>query len=166
MSRISTRSTPGILAAANGLIAHNRGRIGKALFTEGRAGEAGGGVERLGAQVLVGGKAEQLAREGASLNDMAILVAQFQTRASRSRFVAMACLCRVAGAGFALERRRSAVALAYLRIVTSPNDALAFERIVNVPKRGLGDGDGAMPPVRGAWTCLPAGGARWSRRMR
>jgi DNA helicase-2/ATP-dependent DNA helicase PcrA len=137
------RSTPGILAAANGLIAHNRGRIGKALFTEGRAGEP---VKVIGVwdgpeeARLVGDKAEQLAREGASLNDMAILVrAQFQTRAFEDRFVGIGLPYRIVGGFRFYERAEVRDALAYLRIVTSPNDALAFERIVNVPKRGLGD---------------------------
>jgi DNA helicase-2/ATP-dependent DNA helicase PcrA len=137
------RSTPGILAAANGLIAHNRGRIGKALFTEGRAGEP---VKVVGVwdgpeeARLVGDKAEQLAREGASLNDMAILVrAQFQTRAFEDRFVSIGLPYRIVGGFRFYERAEVRDALAYLRIVTSPNDALAFERIVNVPKRGLGD---------------------------
>ena len=137
------RSTPGILAAANGLIAHNRGRIGKALFTEGRAGEP---VKVIGVwdgpeeARLVGDKAEQLAREGASLNDMAILVrAQFQTRAFEDRFVSIGLPYRIVGGFRFYERAEVRDALAYLRIVTSPNDALAFERIVNVPKRGLGD---------------------------
>ncbi len=166
------RSTPGILAAANGLIAHNRGRIGKALFTEGRAGEP---VKVIGVwdgpeeARLVGDKAEQLAREGASLNDMAILVrAQFQTRAFEDRFVAIGLPYRIVGGFRFYERAEVRDALAYLRIVTSPNDALAFERIVNVPKRGLGARRwGRCTGWREAWTVpCPKPQARWSRRMR
>ncbi|MBC7506033.1 MAG: ATP-binding domain-containing protein, partial [Sandarakinorhabdus sp.] len=89
---------------------------------------------------LIGDKAEQLAREGASLNDMAILVrAQFQTRAFEDRFVAIGLPYKIVGGFRFYERAEIRDALAYLRIVASPNDALAFERIVNTPKRGLGD---------------------------
>ena len=137
------RSTPHILAAANGLIAHNKGRIGKALFTEVGAGDP---VKVIGVwdgpeeARLVGDTAERQAREGASLNDMAILVrAQFQTRAFEDRFVSIGLPYKIVGGFRFYERLEIRDALAYLRIVTSPNDALAFERVVNVPKRGLGD---------------------------
>jgi len=138
------RSTAPILAAANGLIAHNKGRIGKALFT----GQTGGGtpVKVIGVwdgpeeARLVGDTAEQLARDGSSLNDMAILVrAQFQTRTFEDRFVSIGLPYKIVGGFRFYERAEIRDALAYLRIVASPNDALAFERIANVPKRGLGD---------------------------
>ncbi len=141
------RSTPPILAAANGLIAHNKGRIGKALFTE-ASGAAGAGepVRVIGVwdgpeeARLVGETAERLGRDGVSLNAMAILVrAQFQTRAFEDRFVAIGLPYKIIGGFRFYERAEIRDALAYLRIVASPNDALAFERIVNVPKRGLGD---------------------------
>ena len=138
------RSTAPILAAANGLIAHNKGRIGKALFTGDKSG--GEPIKVVGVwdgpeeARLVGDKAEQLARDGASLNDMAILVrAQFQTRAFEDRFVAIGLPYKIVGGFRFYERAEIRDALAYLRIVASPNDALAFERIVNLPKRGLGD---------------------------
>jgi DNA helicase-2/ATP-dependent DNA helicase PcrA len=138
------RSTAPILAAANGLIAHNKGRIGKALFT-GR-GDGGEPIRVIGVwdgpeeARLVGDKVEALARGGASLNDAAILVrAQFQTRAFEDRFVAIGLPYKIVGGFRFYERAEIRDALAYLRIVASPNDALAFERIVNVPKRGLGD---------------------------
>ena len=138
------RSTAPILAAANGLIAHNKGRIGKALFTGNTSG--GTPVKVIGVwdgpeeARLVGDKAEALSRDGASLNDMAILVrAQFQTRAFEDRFVAIGLPYKIVGGFRFYERAEIRDALAYLRIVASPNDALAFERIVNVPKRGLGD---------------------------
>jgi DNA helicase-2/ATP-dependent DNA helicase PcrA len=138
------RSTAPILAAANGLIAHNKGRIGKALFTGDTA--AGEPVKVIGVwdgpeeARLVGDKSEQLAREGTSLNDMAILVrAQFQTRAFEDRFVSIGLPYKIVGGFRFYERAEIRDALAYLRIVASPNDALAFERIVNTPKRGLGD---------------------------
>jgi DNA helicase-2/ATP-dependent DNA helicase PcrA len=144
------RSTAHILAAANGLIAYNKGRIGKALFTDTRSGSGGMGtgdpVNIIGVwdgpeeARLVGDKAEQLARDGNSLNDMAILVrAQFQTRAFEDRFVSIGLPYKIVGGFRFYERAEVRDALAYLRIITSPNDALAFERIVNIPKRGLGD---------------------------
>ena len=146
------RSTAPILAAANGLIAHNKGRIGKALFT----GDTDGGepIKIIGVwdgpeearlvgdrvEALARGRGEQLSREGSSLNDMAILVrAQFQTRAFEDRFVSIGLPYKIVGGFRFYERAEIRDALAYLRIVASPNDALAFERIVNVPKRGLGD---------------------------
>jgi DNA helicase II / ATP-dependent DNA helicase PcrA len=140
------RSTAQILAAANGLIAHNKGRIGKALFTTGGNSAAGDPVKVIGVwdgpeeARLVGDKVEQLSRDGASLNDMAVLVrAQFQTRAFEDRFVGIGLPYKIVGGFRFYERAEVRDALAYLRIVTSPNDALAFERIVNTPKRGFGD---------------------------
>lgn len=137
------RSTPHILAAANALIAHNRGRLGKALFTTHSSGEkvqvtsVWDGPEEAR---LVGDEAERLAREGISLNDMAILVrAQFQTRLFEDRFIAIGLPYRIVGGFRFYERAEVRDALAYLRLVQSPDDALAFERIVNLPKRGLGD---------------------------
>ncbi|WP_310474050.1 UvrD-helicase domain-containing protein [Sandarakinorhabdus sp.] len=137
------RSTPHILAAANALIAHNRGRLGKALFTAHTSGEpvevtsVWDGPEEAR---LVGDEAERLGREGASLNDMAILVrAQFQTRLFEDRFIAIGLPYRIVGGFRFYERAEVRDALAYLRLVQSPDDALAFERIINVPKRGLGD---------------------------
>ncbi len=137
------RSTPPILAAANGLIAHNKGRIGKALFTTSNSGDP---VKVIGVwdgpeeARLVGDTAEMRGRDGVSLNDMAILVrAQFQTRAFEDRFVSIGLPYKIVGGFRFYERAEIRDALAYLRIVNSANDALAFERIVNVPKRGLGD---------------------------
>ena len=137
------RSTPHILAAANALIAHNSGRLGKALFTAHASGEkvevtsVWDGPEEAR---LVGDEAERIARDGVSLNDMAILVrAQFQTRLFEDRFIAIGLPYRIVGGFRFYERAEVRDALAYLRLVASPDDALAFERIVNVPKRGLGD---------------------------
>jgi len=137
------RSTPHILAAANALIANNRGRLGKALFTTHASGDkvaitsVWDGPEE---SRLVGDEAERLAREGVSLNDMAILVrAQFQTRLFEDRFIAIGLPYRIVGGFRFYERAEVRDALAYLRLVAGPDDALAFERIVNLPKRGLGD---------------------------
>ena len=152
------RSTPHILAAANALIANNGGRLGKALFTTHASGEkvavtsVWDGPEEAR---LVGDEAERLAREGASLNDMAILVrAQFQTRLFEDRFIAIGLPYRIVGGFRFYERAEVRDALAYLRLVQSPDDALAFERIVNVPKRGLGDK--AMATMHGAARAMNA----------
>ncbi|WP_439546650.1 ATP-dependent helicase [Sandarakinorhabdus sp.] len=146
------RSTPHILGAANALIANNRGRLGKALFTAHASGEqvqvtsVWDGPEEAR---LVGDEAEKLAREGVSLNDMAILVrAQFQTRLFEDRFISIGLPYRIVGGFRFYERAEIRDALAYLRLVAQPDDALAFERIVNLPKRGLGDK--AMATMHGA----------------
>ncbi|MBU6167268.1 MAG: UvrD-helicase domain-containing protein [Alphaproteobacteria bacterium] len=137
------RSTPHILAAANHLIAHNRGRLGKSLFTAHAQGDkvAVTGVWDGPEEArVVGDEAERLGRDGVSLNAMAILVrAQFQTRLFEDRFIAIGLPYRIVGGFRFYERAEIRDALAYLRLVQSPDDALAFERIVNVPKRGLGD---------------------------
>ncbi len=137
------RSSPHILAAANGLIAHNKGRLGKGLWTDRNAGDP---VKVIGVwdgpeeARIVGETAERLSRDGSSLNDMAILVrAQFQTREFEDRFIAIGLPYKIVGGFRFYERVEIRDALAYLRVIASPADALAFERIANVPKRGLGD---------------------------
>jgi DNA helicase II / ATP-dependent DNA helicase PcrA len=137
------RSTPHILAAASGVIANNGGRLGKTLWTEKDAGEK---VKVLGIwdgpeeARRVGEEIEALQRGGLSLDDTAILVrAQHQTREFEDRFIAIGLPYRIIGGFRFYERQEIRDALAYLRIVAQPADDLAFERIVNVPKRGLGD---------------------------
>ncbi|MGK6320352.1 ATP-dependent helicase [Sphingomonas sp. DT-204] len=137
------RSTPHILAAASGVIAHNGGRLGKTLWTEASEGEK---VRVIGVwdgpeeARRVGDEIEAAARAGTSLNDIAILVrAQHQTREFEDRFIAIGLNYRIVGGFRFYERAEIRDALAYLRVVAQPADDLAFERIVNVPKRGLGD---------------------------
>jgi DNA helicase-2/ATP-dependent DNA helicase PcrA len=137
------RSTPSILAAAGGLIARNSGRLGKTLWTDMPPGES---VRVIGVwdgpeeARLVGERIETLQRGGVSLNDIAILVrAQFQTREFEDRFITIGLPYKIVGGFRFYERAEIRDALAYLRVVVSPNDSLAFERIVNTPKRGLGD---------------------------
>jgi len=137
------RSTPHILAAASGVIANNGGRLGKTLWTEKDQGEK---VKVLGIwdgpeeARRVGEEIESLQRSGMSLDAMAILVrAQHQTREFEDRFIAIGLPYRIIGGFRFYERQEIRDALAYLRIVAQPADDLAFERIVNVPKRGLGD---------------------------
>ena len=137
------RSTPHILAAASGLIAHNGGRLGKTLWTEVNDGEK---VDVIGVwdgpeeARQVGEMIETHQRSGGSLDDAAILVrAQFQTREFEDRFISIGMPYRIIGGFRFYERAEIRDALAYLRLVNQPADDLAFERIVNQPKRGLGD---------------------------
>ncbi|WP_156678651.1 ATP-dependent helicase [Sphingomonas profundi] len=137
------RSTPHILAAASGVIAHNGGRLGKTLWTDEAEGDK---VRVIGVwdgpeeARRVGDEIESHRRRGGRLDDVAILVrAQFQTREFEDRFIAIGLPYRIVGGFRFYERAEIRDALAYLRVIAQPADDLAFERIVNVPKRGLGD---------------------------
>jgi DNA helicase-2/ATP-dependent DNA helicase PcrA len=137
------RSTPHILAAATGLIAHNAGRLGKTLWTEVNEGDR---VRVIGVwdgpeeARRVGEEIESHLRRGGSLDDCAILVrAQFQTREFEDRFIAIGLAYQIVGGFRFYERAEIRDAVAYLRLVNQPADDLAFDRIVNQPKRGLGD---------------------------
>ncbi|AXI42909.1 ATP-dependent helicase [Sulfitobacter sp. SK011] len=141
------RSTPHILAAASGVIAGNEGRLGKTLWTEQKEGEK---VRLIGhwdgeeEARWVGDEVEALQRgtrgmKPLSLDAMAILVrASHQMRAFEDRFLTIGLPYRVIGGPRFYERLEIRDAMAYFRVVTSPDDDLAFERIVNTPKRGLG----------------------------
>lgn len=137
------RSTPQILAAASGLIAQNAGRLGKTLWTdapEGRKVEVVGVWDGPEEARRVGEELETVQRRGERLDRCAILVrAQFQTREFEDRFIAIGLPYRIVGGFRFYERAEIRDALAYLRVIQQPADDLAFERIVNVPKRGLGD---------------------------
>src|ERR1035437_2699053 len=137
------RSTGHILAAASHLIAHNEGRLGKTLRTEDVLGEkvtVTGSWDSEEEARAIGEEIEELQRAGHKLNDIAILVrASFQMREFEDRFVTLGLPYRVIGGPRFYERAEIRDALAYLRVINSPADDLAFERIVNVPKRGLGD---------------------------
>jgi DNA helicase-2/ATP-dependent DNA helicase PcrA len=137
------RSTGHILAAASHLIAHNEGRLGKTLRTEDVDGEkvtVTGSWDSEEEARAIGEEIEELQRAGHKLNDIAILVrASFQMREFEDRFVTLGLPYRVIGGPRFYERAEVRDALAYLRVINSPADDLAFERIVNVPKRGLGD---------------------------
>lgn len=136
------RSTAHILSAASALIAHNKGRLGKTLWTE----EEGGEAIRIKAvwddseeARFIGEEIEARQRGGVSLADMAILVrAGFQTRAFEERFLTLGISYRVVGGLRFYERLEIRDAIAYLRAIHQPRDDLAFERIVNTPKRGIG----------------------------
>ena len=163
------RSTPHILAAASGVIAGNRGRLGKTLWTQEQEGEK---VRLIGhwdgeeEARWIGEEIEALQRgtrgmRQFSLDEMAILVrASHQMRAFEDRFLTIGLPYRVIGGPRFYERLEIRDAMAYFRVVTSPADDLAFERIVNTPKRGPGDKaqqtiqriarDNGVPLVQGA----------------
>jgi DNA helicase-2/ATP-dependent DNA helicase PcrA len=137
------RSTPAILGAASGLITANKGRLGKTLWTEGEPGE------RIKIQGVwdaeeearnVASDAEQLHRDGHKFSDMAVLVrAAFQMREFEDRFLTLGIPYRVIGGPRFYERAEIRDAMAYFRLIAQGDDDLAFERIVNKPKRGIGD---------------------------
>ncbi len=143
------RSTGHILAAASHLIAHNEGRLGKTLRTEDVLGEkvqVTGGWDSEEEARTIGEEIEQLQRDARErgedhpLDEIAILVrASFQMREFEDRFIQLGLPYRVIGGPRFYERAEIRDALAYLRVIAQPADDLAFERIVNVPKRGLGD---------------------------
>jgi DNA helicase-2/ATP-dependent DNA helicase PcrA len=142
------RSTPHILATASHLIAKNEGRLGKTLWTDVPEGEK---VRLIGhwdgeeEARWIGEEVEALQRgrrhlEPYSLNDMAILVrASHQMRAFEDRFLTIGLPYRVIGGPRFYERLEVRDAMAYFRLAVSPDDDLAFERVVNTPKRGVGE---------------------------
>ena len=139
------RSTPAILATASHLIAHNEDRLGKTLFTDAdemdaekvtvaSAWDSGEEARAICEEI------EQLQRRKHTLNEIAILVrTSAQMREFEDRFFTLGMNYRVVGGPRFYERQEIRDALAYLRVIAQPDDGLAFERIVNVPKRGLGD---------------------------
>ncbi|HUZ66281.1 MAG TPA: UvrD-helicase domain-containing protein [Beijerinckiaceae bacterium] len=137
------RSTGHILAAASCLIAHNKGRLGKTLFTDGEPGAkptVTGVWDSEEEARTIGEEIERLQRQGETLDEIAILVrASFQMREFEERFITLGLPYRVIGGPRFYERAEIRDALAYLRCIAQPADDLAFERIVNVPKRGLGE---------------------------
>jgi DNA helicase-2/ATP-dependent DNA helicase PcrA len=136
------RSTSHILGAAAGVIAQNRGRLGKTLWTSAEEGD------KVVVRAVwdadeearwVGEEIEALQRKGHALSEVAILVrAAFQTREFEERFISLALPYRVIGGPRFYERQEIRDALAYLRLVNQPGDDLAFERILNTPRRGIG----------------------------
>ena len=190
------RSTPVILGAASGLIAANKGRLGKTLWTEGDAGEkikVQGVWDAEEEARNLAAEAEDLHRQGHAFSQMAILVrASFQMREFEDRFISLGLPYRVIGGPRFYERAEIRDAMAYLRLIAQGDDDLAFERIVNKPKRGIGDAsvaslhafargrqipllaaareiaetDELPPKARKALTELGANFARWSETAR
>ncbi|WP_426050420.1 UvrD-helicase domain-containing protein [Brevundimonas sp. SL161] len=137
------RSTSHILGAASGLIAANRDRLGKTLWTEDQTGDkvrVRGVWDGEAESRLIADEIETAKRDGLKYKDMAVLVrASFQMRAFEERFVLLAIPYTVIGGPRFFERAEIRDAHAYLRLIQSEDDDLAFERIVNVPKRGIGE---------------------------
>ena len=135
------RSTGHILAAASSLIAKNENRLGKTLYTSIDDGEkllVSGYWDGQDEARHVASKIEGKLKDGFDLNQIAVLVrAGFQTREFEERFLAIGLPYRVVGTRF-YERAEIRDAMAYLRLINQPADDLAFERIINTPKRGLG----------------------------
>ncbi|MEM8833598.1 MAG: UvrD-helicase domain-containing protein [Pseudomonadota bacterium] len=137
------RSTGHILSAANGVIAQNEGRLGKELFTsagEGEKVQVRGLWDGPAEARYIGEEIESLQTKQVSLNQMAVLVrTAFQMREFEERFIQLNLSYRVIGGPRFYERKEVRDALAYLRVVMQSHDDLALERIINVPKRGIGD---------------------------
>src|SRR3954467_14462953 len=137
------RSTSAILGAASGLIAANKGRLGKTLWTDGDEGEkirVAGVWDAEEEARNVSAEAEDLHRQGQNYAQMAVLVrASFQMREFEDRFISLGLPYRVIGGPRFYERQEIRDAMAYLRLIAQGDDDLAFERIVNKPKRGIGD---------------------------
>ncbi len=139
------RSTEQILGAAAGLIAHNTGRLGKTLRS-GRNDARGDKVQVYGLwdsdeeARMVGERIEALRREGHASAEMAILVrANAQTRAFEERLITLGIPYKVIGGLRFYERQEIRDAVAYARVLNQPSDDLAFERIINLPRRGVGE---------------------------
>ena len=137
------RSTQNILSAASGLIAKNKDRLGKKLWTDRKDGELvkltcykNGREEATGISDII----EQKLKKKYSLNSVSILVrAIFQTREFEERFLKIGMGYRVIGGTKFYERAEIKDSIAFLRIINQKNDDLAFERIINVPKKSIGD---------------------------
>ncbi len=137
------RSTSPILASASYLIAFNKSRLGKTLWTEADAHHDPIRIRSVWDDQeearFVGEEVEAFQRDGFVLKEMAILVrAGYQTRAFEERFITLGVPYRVIGGLRFYERMEIRDAVAYLRVISQPNDDLAFERIINTPKRGIG----------------------------
>ena len=137
------RSTRHILGAASALIAANQDRLGKTLWTEDDSGDkvrVRGVWDGEAEARLIADEIETARKQGMNYKDMAVLVrASFQMRAFEERFVMLAVPYQVIGGPRFFERAEIRDAHAYLRLIQSEDDDLAFERIVNVPKRGIGE---------------------------
>jgi len=137
------RSKANILNAANFLISNNKNRMGKDLWTDDDAGEK---IEIINVNnneeeaTYISDKIEELLSSGVLLENFAILVrASYQTRAFEDRFIKIGMPYKIIGGTKFYERLEIRDALAFLRIVASDYDDLAFERIINVPKKGIGE---------------------------
>jgi DNA helicase II / ATP-dependent DNA helicase PcrA len=137
------RSTGHILGAAAALIAKNKGRLGKTLFTDDILGDkvsVTGVWDDEEEARIIGEDIERLRKDGHNLNEVAILVrSSAQMRVVEDRFMTLGLPYRVIGGPRFYERQEIKDAVAYMEVIGNPANDLKFERIVNVPKRGLGD---------------------------
>ncbi len=171
------RSTAPILSAASALIAHNEGRLGKTLRPGRHDANGGEKVSIVGLwdsdeeARMVGERIEALRRDGNPLAEMAVLVrAGFQTRAFEERLIVLGIPYRVVGGLRFYERQEIRDAIAYMRVLVQPADDLAFERIINVPRRGVGEAamrslheaarEGGVPLFEAAGQLVADGGLR------
>lgn len=136
------RSTTHILGAASGLIEKNLGRLGKTLWTELDGGEKvliRGTWDSEDEARFIGDEVETAQRQGIMLSKMAVLVrAGYQTREFEDRFLTLGIPYKVIGGLRFYERQEIRDAMAYMRLISQPDDGLAFERIINTPRRGIG----------------------------
>lgn len=137
------RSTVHILGAASGLITKNQDRLGKTLWTEGEGGDkviVKSLWDSLEEARSVGDDIEDFQRQGVPLSQMAILVrASYLTREFEDRLLTLGIPYRVVGGARFYERQEIRDAIAYIRLICRPDDGMAFERVVNVPRRGIGE---------------------------
>jgi DNA helicase-2/ATP-dependent DNA helicase PcrA len=137
------RSSQNILSVASNLIANNQNRVGKTLTTTMEEGDLvklncfkNGKDEAIG----ISDEIEKKLKKKYSFNEMAILVrAIFQTREFEERFLKIGMPYRILGGTKFYERAEIKDCIAYLRLIHQEKDDLAFERIVNNPKRSIGD---------------------------
>lgn len=163
------RSQGNILDAANALIAHNRGRLGKNLWTQESAGEQirvyEGASDFEEAQFIVE-EVRQLNREGRALSDIALLYrSNAQSRVLEHALVQAAVDYRIYGGLRFYERQEIKHALAYLRLIANPDDDNALLRVINFPTRGIGNrtvetlAEGARAAGTSIWQVACGGGA-------
>ena len=137
------RSKGNILKAANFLISKNKARMGKNLWTDANDGKKISIINTYNSgeeAIYVSDKIEELKNSKESLNSCAILVrASYQTRSFEDRFIKIGLPYKIIGGTKFYERLEIRDALAFFRVTSSDYDDLAFERIINVPKRGLGE---------------------------
>ena len=137
------RSTGNILAAASKLIEANESRFGKTLWTSSNGGEKVSVTSTWDGEEearIITDEIEQQSLNKKNLDEVAILVrASFQMREFEDRFVSIGLPYKVIGGPRFYERKEIRDANAYFRLAIQPNDSLALERVLNVPKRGIGE---------------------------
>ncbi len=137
------RSKANILNAANFLISKNKSRMGKNLWTDDQNGDKLEVINTNSSEeeaIYISDKIEELKSKSIKINSCALIVrASYQTRAFEDRFIKIGLPYKIIGGTKFYERLEVRDALAYLRITSSDFDDLAFERVINVPRRGVGE---------------------------